>query len=39
MMSVFWYYRPEQTEGGKQPGFHGEVWLTILVFLTYIQSI
>lgn len=25
MMSVFWYYRPEQTEVGKLPGYHGEV--------------
>ena len=25
MMSVFWYYRPEQTEVGRIPDFHGEV--------------
>ena len=25
MMSVFWYYRPEQTEVGKLAGYHGEV--------------
>lgn len=25
MMSVFWYYRPEQTEVGRVPNFHGEV--------------
>ena len=25
MMSVLWYYRPEQTEMGKQPHIHGEV--------------
>ena len=25
MMSVFWYYRPEQTEVGRIPNFHGEV--------------
>lgn len=24
-MSVFWYYRPEQTEVGRVPNFHGEV--------------
>ena len=24
-MSVLWYYRPEQTEMGKQPHIHGEV--------------
>lgn len=24
MMSVLWYYRPEQTEMGKQPHVHGE---------------
>ena len=25
MMSVLWYYRPEQTEMGMQPHIHGEV--------------
>ncbi|KAJ7391990.1 Bromo adjacent y [Desmophyllum pertusum] len=25
MMSVFWYYRPEQTEVGRIPNFHGEM--------------
>lgn len=25
MMSVFWYYRPEQTEVGRIPNFHGDV--------------
>jgi hypothetical protein len=25
MMSVLWYYRPEQTEMGMQPNIHGEV--------------
>lgn len=25
MMSVFWYYRPEQTEVGRVPNFHGEM--------------
>ena len=25
MMSVLWYYRPEQTEMGMQPHVHGEV--------------
>ena len=28
MMSVFWYYRPEQTEVGRLPNFHGEVRLS-----------
>ncbi|RMX44765.1 hypothetical protein pdam_00009206 [Pocillopora damicornis] len=25
MMSVFWYYRPEQTEVGRIPNFHGDM--------------
>lgn len=25
MMSVFWYYRPEQTEVGRLPHVHGDV--------------
>ncbi|KAK3751850.1 hypothetical protein QZH41_009673 [Actinostola sp. cb2023] len=25
MMSVFWYYRPEQTEVGRMPHIHGEI--------------
>ncbi len=25
MISVFWYYRPEQTEVGKIPGYNGDV--------------
>ncbi|KAJ3606617.1 hypothetical protein NHX12_026138 [Muraenolepis orangiensis] len=24
MMSLFWYYRPEHTQGGRDPGFHCE---------------
>ena len=33
MMSVLWYYRPEQTEMGKQPHIHGEVDLFSLILL------
>lgn len=25
MMSLFWYYRPEHTQGGRNPGVHSEV--------------
>lgn len=25
MMSLFWYYRPEHTQGGRIPGIHSEV--------------
>ncbi|EDO43560.1 predicted protein [Nematostella vectensis] len=25
MMSVLWYYRPEQTEVGRDPSIHGEM--------------
>lgn len=25
MMSLFWYYRPEHTQGGKDPSMHCEV--------------
>ena len=32
MMSVFWYYRPEQTEVGRVPNFHGEVRLLPMNF-------
>ena len=31
MMSVFWYYRPEQTEVGRVPNFHGEVTHSLLL--------
>ena len=31
MMSVFWYYRPEQTEVGRVPNFHGEVTHRVLL--------
>ena len=31
MMSVFWYYRPEQTEVGRVPNFHGEVTHRLLL--------
>nr|XP_057913427.1 bromo adjacent homology domain-containing 1 protein-like isoform X2 [Doryrhamphus excisus] len=27
MMSLFWYYRPEHTQGGRDPGAHCEVTL------------
>lgn len=25
MMSLFWYYRPEHTQGGRNPSAHSEV--------------
>lgn len=25
MMSLFWYYRPEHTQGGRNPSIHCEV--------------
>ena len=25
MMSLFWYYRPEHTQGGRNPSMHCEV--------------
>lgn len=25
MMSLFWYYRPEHTQGGRDPSTHCEV--------------
>lgn len=25
MMSLFWYYRPEHTQGGRDPSMHCEV--------------
>lgn len=27
MMSLFWYYRPEHTQGGRDPSAHCEVRL------------
>lgn len=27
MMSLFWYYRPEHTQGGRDPSTHCEVRL------------
>jgi hypothetical protein len=33
MMSVLWYYRPEQTEMGMQPNIHGEVVGLIVLLL------
>ena len=35
MMSLFWYYRPEHTQGGRDPSMHCEVrewWGLMLTF-------
>lgn len=30
-MSLFWYYRPEHTQGGRNPSMHCEVSLELLM--------
>lgn len=36
MMSLFWYYRPEHTQGGRNPSIHCEVRSkSVYTFLKY----
>lgn len=37
MMSLFWYYRPEHTQGGRDPSAHCEVRIGSSS-LTYVKT-
>jgi len=35
MMSLFWYYRPEHTQGGRNPSVHCEVRISFVDFFIF----
>lgn len=37
MMSLFWYYRPEHTQGGRDPSMHCEVRHSLISDITVRQ--